>query len=298
MIRNGAALACLNLLIVCCSCQSESQDSAAQSSADFGNPQRVEILGYNGDAMEPFIACDGRYLFFNNRNEPSAQTDVLYAEKDKDESFRFLGPVPGLNQPAPVLDAVPSMDAAGQIFFISTRSYESSLSTLFSGDFRDGRAWSVSLVAGNFSRRQPGWLTMDAEVSRDGGLLYFTDSRFAGGAIPEEADLGVARRSGGTFDVVSDSRAQLANVNSKSLEYAPSTSADGLELFFTRLKGSLPVILHSTRAGASLPFDAPRSLSAISGFAEAPSLSCDGRTLYYHRKDGDQYSIYRVTRTP
>ena len=32
---------------------------------EFTHPQRVTIRGYNGDAMEPFLTRDGRYLFFN-----------------------------------------------------------------------------------------------------------------------------------------------------------------------------------------------------------------------------------------
>ncbi|MFQ6087920.1 MAG: hypothetical protein ACE5K0_03340 [Candidatus Methanofastidiosia archaeon] len=32
----------------------------------FKNPQKVEIIGYDGDALEPFISRDGQYLFFNN----------------------------------------------------------------------------------------------------------------------------------------------------------------------------------------------------------------------------------------
>jgi hypothetical protein len=77
----------------------------------------VQISEYDGSAMEPYISCDGRYLFFNNRNEPAEQTDILFAEKSGDDAFPFLGPPPGVNQPPPVLDAVPSMDARGELFF-------------------------------------------------------------------------------------------------------------------------------------------------------------------------------------
>ena len=84
----------------------------------------MQISEYDGSAMEPYISCDGRYLFFNNRNEPAEQTDILFAEKSGDDAFPFLGPPPGVNQPPPVLDAVPSMDARGELFFISTRSQQ------------------------------------------------------------------------------------------------------------------------------------------------------------------------------
>jgi hypothetical protein len=289
----------LALLLSAAGCASDSPGAAAAPRpAEFRDPKRVEIQGYDGDAMEPYISCDGKYLFFNNRNEPAAQTDILFAEKVADDTFRFLGPVPGVNAPPPALDAVPSLDASGTLFFVSTRSYEASLSTLFAGTFGNGQVTSVHLVAGSFARRQPGWLTMDAEVSRDGSLLYYADAPFAGGALPEECDLGVARRVGEAFDVLAESRTLLASVNSGALEYAPSTSSDGLEIFFTRLTGSQPAILRSARSGAASPFGTPERVSALAGFVEAPCLSCDGRSLYYHRDEGGRFAIYRVTRTP
>jgi hypothetical protein len=291
-----SAAGCLGLALAVGACGGDSRATAVLPSDDFEAARRVEILGYDGDAMEPYLSCDGSYLFFNNRNDPGEQTDILYAERAENDSYRFLGPVPGLNLPPPALDAVPSLDAHGELFFISTRSYDSTLSTLYAGAFQEGRVSSVRLVPGDFSRRQRGWLTMDAEVSRDGTHLYFVDSRFAAGAVPEEADLGIAWREGDAFLVRADSRSLLAEINSSALEYAPSTSADGLELFFTRIEGTFPVILQSNRQSASAPFGAPRRVSAISGFAEAPCVSCDSRWLYYHQNDDGRFSIYRVTR--
>jgi hypothetical protein len=111
-----------------------------------------------------------------------------------------------------------------------------------------------------------------------------------------EADLSVARRGPEGFFVAADSEAVLGPLNSRALEYAPATSADGLEIFFTRLEGSAPVILHSTRTNASAPFSAPRPVAGITGFVEAPSLSCDGGVLYYHRLEGTQFHIARAER--
>src|ERR1700722_9366297 len=63
----------------------------------FANPTLVAISGYSGDAMEPFISKDGQYLFFNNRNDPSINTDLFYAARVDDATFTFLGPVAGAN---------------------------------------------------------------------------------------------------------------------------------------------------------------------------------------------------------
>lgn len=31
-------------------------------------------------------------------------------------------------------------------------------------------------------------------------------------------------------------------------------------------------------------------------FVEAPTITNDGKTLYYHKKDGEKFAIYKVTR--
>jgi len=58
------------------------------------------------------------------------------------------------------------------------------------------------------------------------------------------------------------------------------------------------VILRSTRTDASTPFSAPRPVAGITGFVEAPILSCDGAVLYYHRLDGNEFHIARAERAP
>jgi hypothetical protein len=289
------ARVCLAVLAAA-ACGQDSTGGAAPASVAFENHRRVEITGLVGSAMEPFISCDGRYLFFNNRNEPSTETDLFLAERSGDGTFRLLGPLAGANQPPPALDAVASLDVRGRLFFVSTRSYDATLSTLYTGSFQDGRVEGVQLVPGNVSRRVRGWLTMDAEVSRDGNLLYFASARFTGGAIPEESDLEVARRADDTFTVSEESRRLVANLNTRALEYAPATSADNLEILFTRLEGTAALILRSARADASLPFAAPTPVDGFTGFVEAPSLTCDGNTLYYHRRDGGEFSIFRAER--
>lgn len=266
-----------------------------QPGAQFTDVRPVPIDGYTGEAMEPFISCDGQFLFFNNRNDPGERTDLFVAERIDSERFRFSGPVRGANLDG-TLDAVPSVDDAGSFFFISTRSYDQSLATLYVGDLRGTAVSSVRLVPGDVSREEPGWLTMDAEVSRDGRSLYFADARFTGGSVPDESDLHVATRDRDRFVVRRDSAALLANLNSSALEFAPATSADGLELFFTRLDGLSIAILRSTRDRPDAPFGPPHRLAGIDGFVEAPTLTCDGKTLYFHRKDGDRYVLYRGRR--
>src|SRR5688572_3732223 len=88
---------------------------------DFQTPVRIVIQGYPGNAMEPALSPDGRYLFFNNLNDPATNTNLFYAERIDDTTFAFRGPLAGTN--GPVLDAVASLDVTGAFYFITTRSY-------------------------------------------------------------------------------------------------------------------------------------------------------------------------------
>jgi hypothetical protein len=50
------------------------------------------------------------------------------------------------------------------------------------------------------------------------------------------------------------------------------------------------------RTSAAVPFDEPRVLRALSGFVEAPTISIDGREIFYHKKVGEKFAIYRAER--
>jgi hypothetical protein len=86
----------------------------------FGAAQRATIRGYRDDAMEPFVTKDGRYLLFNNRNDPRIDTRLLYAERVDDLTFEHRGETGGVNTGA--LEGVPSLDRNGNLYFVSIRS--------------------------------------------------------------------------------------------------------------------------------------------------------------------------------
>jgi WD40 repeat protein len=261
--------------------------------AAFGEPRRVALRGYDGDAMEPFVTRDGRFLLFNNRNDPRINTDLHFASRVDDLTFDYRGELKGVNTPA--LEGVPSMDDAGNLYFISTRSYRETLSTLYRGRFSGGGVSAVELVGG-VSRRQPGSVMFDAEISADGNTLWAVDGEFSGGPHPRSADIVIAVRDGSGFRRLPASAELLKNVNTGALEYAPAVSRDALELFFTRIEGAAPAIYRAARQSDKEPFAAPQRVSAITGFVEAPALSPDGRALYYHKLEDGRFVIYRVAR--
>jgi len=270
--------------------------AGAQAAADFGDPKPVRILGYDGDAMEPFLSRDGRYLFFNNRNDPAVNTDLFWAEWIDDLTFRFLGPLTGANSPD--LDAVASMDKDGQFYFISSRDYAATGALIHRGRFHNGRVDDVTVVAGLVSKARPGF-NFDAEISADGSRLYYVESRRGA----HDSRLALADRVDGGFvrDVRSDDL--LRRVNGAGMVYAPATSADGLELFFTRaetpfgLPLNAPKIYQARRSRPDLPFGPPTQIGAISGFAEAPTISPDNLALYYHALIDGRFRLYRIIRS-
>ena len=80
------------------------------------------------------------------------------------------------------------------------------------------------------------------------------------------------------------------------VQYAPVFSASLLEVYFTRIDNGQPTIYGATRARTDAPFSTPKPIAAITGFAEAPTLSPDEKSLYYHQRDGALFAIFRVTR--
>jgi hypothetical protein len=258
---------------------------------EFAHPQRVTLRGYSDHAMEPALSRDGRYLFFNNSNDPSVNTNLHWAERIDDLAFQYRGELVGVNTAA--LEGVPSMDRNNLFYFVSTRSYDQTSSTVYRGTFSNGTLSGIELVPG-ISAQVPGRVNFDAEISPDGNTLYFVDSQF-GPAGPQTADIVIAERSGASFARTGQSGI-LERINTSALEYAPATSESGLEIFFTRLDGDTPVIYTAWRTNTSVPFGEPKKIGAITGFAEAPSLSADEKSLYYHKKEGGLFVIYRVSR--
>ena len=269
--------------------------STVKTYDEFSGPSAVSIKGYSGDAMEPFISKDGQYLFFNNRNDPSVDTNLYYASRVDDQTFTLVGPIPGANSPQ--LDAVASLDTLGNLYFISTRSYATSLSTIYSGSFTSAGVSNVGIVPG-VSLQKSGAVNFDAEISADGQVLWFDDGDYSTGSLTA-ASIVIADRQGATFVRNANSATLLAAVNNSDLNYAPSISVDGLELFFTRAStasGAAPAIYRATRADTSSAFAAPELVTGASGFVEAPSLSADGHLLYFHKLVNGIFVIQYIRR--
>ena len=259
-------------------------------------PQPVTIRGWDDDAMEPFLTRDGQWLLFNNRNEPADRTDLHVARRVDDTTFAYVGPLEAINRP--VLDAVATVDAAGHMYFVSTRDYFASTGTVHAATFANGTASDVSRVL-SVVTGQRGLVHFDVEVSADGAELIVALGRFTGAPVPASSDFVLYERTRRGFRRSASSDAMFANINTAALEYAAGLSADGLELCFTRIDVALhqpPALYLARRAATTLPWGAPRYIRAAAGFVEAGTFAPDGRALYYHVLTGRRFTIARIAR--
>jgi hypothetical protein len=265
----------------------------------FQNPERVAVRGYDGEIVDPFISRDGRYLFFNTTHFDPSKTALHYADRTDDLTFVYRGKIGGVNIDG-VLTAVCSLDRDGNFYFISPRSHEGMLATIHRGKFKDGVVTDIRPIMG---LNRPGQISFDMEISADGNTLYFVDAIMSGskvpGAGPRSAHLAIAIRDGDTFQRLEKSAEMLATINTaENLEYGACTSADGSELFFDRFTiGEKSFgIWRAVRPSVDVPFGTAQRVSVLNGFVEAQTLSPDGRSLYYQKREGDRFQFYRVTR--
>lgn len=283
----------------------------------FRNPQPVPIEnlppGDGGTPIsteEPFVSRDGRFLFFNTGKQENNK-DLHFAEWIGGLWF-YRGAIgPRINTVKEV-EGNPTMDTHYNFYFIDTKTGHMARGARF--DPRTGRLSALREIKGipdrdvKIFRYFKG--NMGVEVSADGEYLYFSRATWKMNGFKLglflDCDILFSRRHGGSF-VYNESEAKriMHNVNTPDMEYAASISADGLELFFTRLpladlkRGVLHSwIMHATRSNLSEPFGRPQIIAAIGGgdFVEGPSIDPTGTELYYHKKVGQKFRLFKVSR--
>ena len=239
-------------------------------------------------------SCPGTVDIFSSiiSTSPQVNTNLFYAERLDDLHFQFRGELKGVNTPS--LEGVASLDTLGNFYFVSNRSYDTTASTLYRGHFAAGAITGVELVPG-ISIAKPGIVNFDAEISADGNTLYFIESEF-GAHGPRSAVILMAHRKGNAFVRDPAGSVLLQSVNADGLNYAPALTANELEIFFTRADFDGLAIYQASRARISDAFGPCTRIAAITGFVEAPTLSPDGNSLYFHKKENGRFVLYRVTR--
>jgi hypothetical protein len=267
--------------------------SIATGESQAQQPRHVTIQGYTGDVMEPFITRNGRYLLFNNLNQPITHTFIQYAKRVDDYTWIYQGKVRGIDSPA--LEGCPTMDSSGKLYFVAPEHYAKTLCTICCGQFKGGDVTDVRIVD-SISLKQPGMVNFDVDVSADGEMLVFVDSKFIPGAGPKWSKLIVANWNGTQFERSNDSDRLMKLVNVGMLQYAPTISKDKLTLYFTRFDPNsrypAPQIFCAKRTSVDVPFGNPMHVDGLGAYVEGSALSPNEKLLYFHRKNGNEFNVY------
>ncbi len=262
----------------------------------------MTIKGYEGHAMEsPFLSRDGRFLLFNNRNQKPDNTNLHWAERIDDLTFQYRGEIAGANTEA--LEGVPTLDQRGMLYFVSPRSYEQTLSTLYQGKWQEGAATDGSDSARrDFARNRKRWVQFDVEVTPDGNTLYAVNCYFRPLGATESTLFISHRNPDGTWKEDPRSGEIMKLINEPDhLQYAAAISADELTLYFNRVQGPMSPFSRARiwvthRSNRDEPVGPPRLIHACAGFVEGATVAPDNRAIYYHKLDGQHFVIERLER--
>lgn len=263
----------------------------------YGPEIKVYISGCTTDAMEPFLSPDGNTLFYNSLNN-GVDTKLYYATRVDDSTFTYAGEVNGANEPNnPQLNAVASMDTAGNFLWVSVRGYPFAFDNLHRADYSNGTCTNVGRMHGNFYIYAPNNIVMDAFLTYDGSQLIYCNAYIDTCQVPCDASLGIAARVNDTiYNTIPNSAYLMQHVNDTDYcVYAPQLSSDGLTLYFTRyLKGSFNTeICVSVRPTVADTFSSPLVLiSEFPNSPEAATINTAGTLMYYHKKANGVYAIY------
>ena len=308
----------LLILSLCFTLHWPASEAGISTTSGFNNPQKVNIDGIPAGSEglplnieEPFISRDGRFLFFNS-GEKENHKDLYYAELENNR-WVYKGEIgPNVNTSKEV-EGNPSMDKNYNFFYINSGIKTMVNKAVFSPE--DGKLHSIEELEGIPERRimffkQKIHGNMGVEVTSDGSYLFFSRATwdlngFKIGRIKGADILFLKKQNGRYVYNEADTHDIMKNINTSDLEYAASISADGLEIFFTRLlsedlkKGNIRSrIMHATRDDMTEPFGIPEVIEAIgtSDFVEGPALSADERELYYHKRVGNKNQLFKASR--
>lgn len=278
---------------------------------EWESEEEVRIDGYVENAMEPKLSHDQVVLFWNDKPAEDSNMDLHYAVRQPNGHYEYVGPLSGAASPG-ALDGVPSLDEAGNFYFISTRTFSTNSQTIFAGQVQVEGLGKLSLgdvraADDAIPKNGPGVLAMDVDVSSDGALAFASRATFSGKPFPDQSALALYRVSSRALAAHEASEALLRNVNSQEcLVYAASLSRDLLELYYTvapvgTLREDQFRIAVSKRASPDLPFQRGEIITAVAGkMTEGPSITHNdgGKYLLFHKKDpaSGKFRVFRVRR--
>jgi Tol biopolymer transport system component len=195
-------------------------------------PQMAEFSGQYKDT-DPFITPDGSKLYFvSNRPDtgttPNKDEDIFVVERTAEGwgAPHRLGPP--INTSGG--DSFPTVAANGTLYFCSDRA----------GGFGDGDVYRSRLVNGKYAEPENLGAAINSKsgewhayIAPDERFLVFVSDR-PGGAGRDDLYISYHRHGQWT------KAANMSDLNTPAMDYAPSVSPDGKYLFFTSTR-SLPL---------------------------------------------------------
>lgn len=255
---------------------------------------------FNTAATEgcPFISRDGKTFFIASDRDGTLDIWVSTRERVTDpwgEPEKVGAPIN-----TEYADFCPTLARDGHTFFFASNRpgycgttpnadlYESRL-----GPDGFGPAKHLGCeVNSPFDEHGPFPLTMPGE----GPVLFFSSARAAGPSdTPGDHDLYMSRFHGGKYGAAE----LVEGVNTEFNDGQPNLRRDGRELFFYSNRGGNNDIYSASRASGFDPWSTPLPLGPDVNSAASetrPSLSWDGRTLYFGSTRAGSNDIYVTTR--
>jgi len=272
--------------------------------AGWCNEQPVAIVSLPAGmaVAEPFIRVAGTTVLLYFNDYVNELRDLHHAVWIPNVGFVYRGPLQGVNTAAQ-LEAAPSIDAQGYIYFTNTAVPE-----------MVSRGWLVqpetvafaAPVAGMPVKVQSGSIlqgNMDFGVAPNHPFGILSRAVWATpNPVPVQADLWYLRRAGGAVAHEPLETAYfLGALNTQDrLEYAAEVSGDGLAIVYTQLDPSTGTtrIMASVRARVDLPFGPPAAIvdNAPGTAIEGPTFATD--RIFFHKVfiGGGPTRLYTVER--
>ena len=266
------------------------EETASALGAGWCNEQPVAIANLPPALYveEPFIRVVGStvFLYFSDHG-PGELRDLHHAVWVPGVGFVYRGPLLGVNTAAQ-LEAAPSIDAQGYIYFTNTALPE-----------MIGRGWLIqpelvvlsSSIAGMPTRVQLGSIVegnMDFGVAPNHPFGILSRAVWVTpNPVPVQADLWYLRRTGASVvhDPLETAYFLGALDTPDRLEYAAEISSDGLAIVYTQLDPTAGTtrVMAAVRARVDLPFGPPAEIVANGpGTAiEGPTITTD--RLFFHK---------------
>ena len=278
-----ALLAVPTTVVLTFAADSQPSTESADTVPIFGNPVNLgPTVNSSAQEFDPSISADELELYFNSYRPGGFGKADIWVTTRKTKADPWGSPVnlgPTINSPAG--DKGPSISADGlSLYFNSARSGGHGGQDLWVTTRKTKSApWGEPVNLGPTVNSPANEQT--PSISTDGLVLYFIvwPDKSPGGW--DQSDLWVTTRK-----TMADPWGSPVNlgpmVNSPAYDGSPSTSEDGLSLYFDSERGGGSSIWVAKRKSTSDPWGTPMKLGqAVNADWEAnPDLSRDGSTLY------------------